>query len=55
MARYVTLASWANELRMPEVSKLIAATLEEDEPAQDSPLRLSLIKTTEKGLASASG
>ena len=26
MARYVTLASWANELRMPEASKLIAVT-----------------------------
>jgi ferritin-like metal-binding protein YciE len=30
MARYVTLASWANELGMPEVSKLISATLEEE-------------------------
>jgi ferritin-like metal-binding protein YciE len=30
MARYVTLASWANELRMPEVSNLVTATIEEE-------------------------
>jgi ferritin-like metal-binding protein YciE len=37
MARYVTLASWANELRMPEVSKLISATLEEERARSGPP------------------
>ncbi len=55
MARYVTLSSWANELGMPQVSKLIAATLEEERTGSGCPLRLSANKTTEKGSASASG
>jgi ferritin-like metal-binding protein YciE len=37
MARYVTLASWANQLGKPELERLLAATLEEERAALAQP------------------
>ena len=51
MARYVTLASWANELRMPEVSKLIAATLEEERTGAGQPAAAEPDQDNGKGLS----
>ena len=51
MARYVTLASWANELGMPQVSKLIAATLEEDRTGSGPPVATERNQDNPKGIS----
>ena len=51
MARYVTLSSWANELGMPQVSKLIAATLEEDRTGSGPPVAAERNQDNAKGIS----
>jgi ferritin-like metal-binding protein YciE len=51
MARYVTLSSWANELGMPQVSELMAVTLEEERGSSRMPAAAEREQDNGKGIS----